>query len=198
VNSLIGSVSPNMATLPLLVFLAELCVVTIGTVRIIFVARGMKVLAPILGFFEVSIWLFAIGQIMQNLTDLGCYLAFAGGFTAGNFLGVLIEKKLAIGSVVVRVITPKDVGELIEGLQGAHYGVTTIGAQGATGPVKVVLTAVRRKELDKVVAIIKDFDAKAFYSVDDVQSLEAGIFPATKGRARAIVPGPLRLFRFTV
>jgi len=186
-----------MSTLPLLVFVAELCVVTIGTIRIIFVARGMKVLAPILGFFEVSIWLFAIGQIMQNLTDLSCYLAFAGGFTAGNYLGVLIEKKLAIGSVVVRIITPKHVGDLIGGLQAAEYGVTTVDAQGGTGPVKVVLTAVRRKELEKVVAIIKDFDANAFYSVDDLQSLEAGIFPAAKGRTRTIVPGPLRLFRFT-
>ena len=144
---LISAVSPNMSTLPLLVFLAELCVVTIGTIRIIFIARGMKVLAPVLGFFEVSIWLFAIGQIMQNLSNLGCYLAFAGGFTAGNFLGVLIEKKLAIGNVVVRVITPKDVGGLIVGLQAAEYGVTMIDAHGATGPVKLVLTAIRRKEL---------------------------------------------------
>src|SRR5205823_2012095 len=105
VTLLISAVSPNMSTLPLLVFLAELCVVTIGTIRIIFIARGMKVLAPVLGFFEVSIWLFAIGQIMQNLSNLGCYLAFAGGFTAGNFLGVLIEKRLGLGTLVVRVIT---------------------------------------------------------------------------------------------
>src|SRR5207237_9508671 len=107
---------PSISTLPLLVFVAELCVVTLSTIRITFIARGMKVLAPLLGFFEVSIWLFAIGQIMQNLTDLGCYLAFASGFTAGNFLGVLIEKKLAIGSVVVRVVTPRDVGQLLVGL----------------------------------------------------------------------------------
>src|SRR5712692_7979401 len=136
-----ASLLPALPALPLLVFFAELCVVTLGTIRIIFVARGMKILAPFLWFFEVSIWLFAIGQIMQNLTDLGCYLAFAGGFTAGNYLGVLIEKKLAIGSVVVRVITPREVGELIVGLQAAEYGVTTIDAQGGTGPVKVVLTA---------------------------------------------------------
>ena len=155
------SAPPRFFVLTLLVFLAELCVVTIGTIRIIFVARGMKVLAPILGFFEVSIWLFAIGQIMQNLTDLGCYLAFAGGFTAGNFLGVLIEKKLAIGSVVVRIITPRDVRDLIEGLQAAEYGVTTIDAQGATGPVKVVFTIVRRKELSSVVAIITTFSHQA-------------------------------------
>jgi uncharacterized protein YebE (UPF0316 family) len=195
VISLIASIAPTFSALPLLVFLAELCVVTIGTIRIIFVARGMKVLAPVLGFFEVSIWLFAIGQIMQNLSDVGCYLAFAGGFTAGNFLGVIIEKKLAIGSVVIRVITAKDANHLMEALQAAEYGVTTIDAHGSTGPVKIVFTAVRRKELDSVVAIIKGFDPKAFYSVDDLQSLEAGIGPAAKGRVRGIIPGPLRLFR---
>ena len=138
--SLIASLTPPSSALPLLVFLAELCVVTLSTIRIIFVSRGMKVLAPILGFFEVSIWLFAIGQIMQNLSNLGCYLAFAGGFTSGNFLGVLIEKKLAIGSVVVHIVTSKDVSDLIEGLQAEKYGVTVIDAQGSTGPVKVVFT----------------------------------------------------------
>jgi len=180
------------------VFLAELCVVTIGTIKTIFVARGMKGLAPFLGFFEVSIWLFAISQILQNLSDLGLSLAFAGDFTAGNFLGVLVEKKLAIGSVVVRVITARDVTDLIGGLQAAEYGVTTIDAQGTTGPVKIVFTIVRRKGLEHVVSIIKGFDTNAFYSVDDLQSLQAGIFPMSKGRLRGLVPVPLRLFRSTV
>jgi len=195
VSSLIAALVPALSALPLLVFFAELCVVTLSTIRIIFVARGMKVLAPVLGFFEVSIWLFAIGQIMQNLSDLSCYLAFAGGFALGNYLGVLIEKKLAIGSVVVRIITPRDVRVLMEGLQAAEYGVTTIDAQGTTGPVKIVFTVVRRKELDSVVTLIKAFDPKAFYSVDDLQSLEAGIFPTAKGRLRGLIPGSLRPFR---
>ena len=194
-SSLIAALVPALSALPLLVFFAELCVVTLSTIRIIFVARGMKVLAPVLGFFEVSIWLFAIGQIMQNLSDLSCYLAFAGGFALGNYLGVLIEKKLAIGSVVVRIITPRDVRVLMEGLQAAEYGVTTIDAQGTTGPVKIVFTVVRRKELDSVVTLIKAFDPKAFYSVDDLQSLEAGIFPTAKGRLRGLIPGSLRPFR---
>src|SRR5207302_8078013 len=86
--------------LPLLVFVAELCGVTLATMRTIFVSRGMKALAPLLGFFEVSIWLFAIGQIMRNLADPGCYLGFAGGFTLGNYLGVVLGKRLAIGTVV--------------------------------------------------------------------------------------------------
>lgn len=194
-TSLIGFAMPHLPTLPLLVFVAELCVVTVGTMRIIFVARGVKLVASVLGFFEVSMWLFAIGQIMQNLSNFGCYLAFASGFTAGNFLGVLLEKKLAIGNLVVRVITPKDITDLLEGLRARRYGVTIMDAHGATGPVKVVYTIVRRKELENVVAIIKEFDPKAFYSVDDLQASEAGIFPVAKGRARGIIPGPLRLFR---
>src|SRR5262249_35330517 len=88
--------------LPALVFVAELCVVTLSTVRIICLGRGQKVLASAIGFFEVSIWLFAIGQIMKNLSDVGCYLGFAGGFTVGNFLGVLVEKRLGLGTLVVR------------------------------------------------------------------------------------------------
>src|SRR5262249_60787365 len=91
--------------LPLLVFIAELCVVSIGTIRIIFVARGFKLLAPLFGFAEVLIWLFAIGQIMQNLDNWMCFLAFAGGFALGNYVGLVINEKLAIGMSAGQVIT---------------------------------------------------------------------------------------------
>jgi uncharacterized protein YebE (UPF0316 family) len=165
------------------IFLAEVCVVTCGTLRIIFVSKGRKSLAPLLGFVEVSLWLFAIGQIMQNLGEPVCYLAFAGGFAAGNYLGILIEEKLAIGTSVVRIITRREASSLIEGLKTAGYGVTSVDAQGATGPVQVVFTIVRRKALEDVLAIVKRFDRKAFYSVDDLQAAGEGIFPQVGGRS---------------
>jgi uncharacterized protein YebE (UPF0316 family) len=183
---------PATPYLPALVFAAELCVVTLCTVRIICLGRGQKVIASTIGFFEVSIWLFAIGQIMQNLSNIGCYLGFAGGFTAGNFLGVLVEKRLGLGTLVVRVITGREAAGLVERLRSAHYGVTCIDGQGATGPVTVVLTVIPRKELAGVVAIIKGFDPRCFYSVDDVQSAEAGVFPRPRGGLRDVVPAPLR------
>src|SRR5947208_15051500 len=101
-----------MPWLILFIFVAEMCVVTLSTLRTIFLAKGMRLLAPVLGFFEVSIWLFAIGSVMRNLGDGRCALAFAGGFTVGTFLGILIEQKLALGSVVVRTITNKAVALL--------------------------------------------------------------------------------------
>jgi uncharacterized protein YebE (UPF0316 family) len=182
--------------LPLLVFLAEMCVVTIGTIRVIFISRGRKLLAPLLGFFEVGIWLFAIGQIMKNLNDIGCYIGFAAGFTLGNFLGVFIETKLALGTLMVRIITHRDARELIDMLRAAQYGLTSIDALGATGPVKIIFTVIQRRQRTAIVELIRAFDPRTFYSVEEVQSAASGIFPASTSRPRWwAVPGLPRLFR---
>jgi uncharacterized protein YebE (UPF0316 family) len=187
----------GLPVLPLFIFFAEVTVVTISTMRTIFISRGRKVLAPILGLFEVSIWLFAIGQVMQNVNDLRCFVAFATGFAAGNFLGILLEKKLAIGDLVVNVISHRDAGGLIESLKLAEYGVTAIGAQGTTGPVKVVTTVIKRKELNRVLSLVKQFDENAFYSVNEVQEAASGSYAAAKGRLRGAIPSAPRLFRTT-
>jgi uncharacterized protein YebE (UPF0316 family) len=188
--SLLAVWFPTFSFLPILVFFAELCVVTLCTLRIIFISRGNTVVAPILGFFEITTWLFAIGKVMQNLSDPACFLGFAGGFTLGNLLGVLIEKRLALGNVVVRTITHKDATNLVESLRQARFGVTSLDAQGARGPVKLVFTVVPRKQLDPVLSIIRGFDPAAFYSVDEIQEAAAGIFPERK-RFRTGIPSVL-------
>jgi uncharacterized protein YebE (UPF0316 family) len=173
---------------------AEMTVVTLGTMRIIFVSRGQRYLAPVLGFFEVVIWLFAIGQIMRNLNNVACYAAFAAGFTAGNFLGLLIERRLAIGTVVVRVIASRGGDRLRQCLHDAGYGVTVLEGCGATGPVTVVLSVVPRRELPRVTALVKQVDPKLFYSVDDIQSASEGVFPE-RARPRVVPPLWPRVFR---
>jgi uncharacterized protein YebE (UPF0316 family) len=177
-----------MPWLIVFIFVAEAFVVTLSTLRTIFLSKGMKILAPILGFFEVVIWLFAIGEVMRNLGDVRCALAFAGGFTLGNFLGILIEQKLALGSVVVRTITNKNASVLIDDLRESGYGVTTLSAQGSTGPVQVVFTVVPRRELPGVLAILKRFDPGVFYSIDSLQAATAGVIPRKR---LALVPAAL-------
>ena len=93
-------VSPEVwkwVILPLLIFCARITDVSIGTVRIVFIAKGMRLWAPVLGFFEVLIWLVAISQIIKNLTNPVTFVAFASGFAMGNYVGLLIEHKLAMG-----------------------------------------------------------------------------------------------------
>ncbi|MDD1715849.1 MAG: DUF5698 domain-containing protein, partial [Methanolinea sp.] len=109
--------------LPLLIFLARICDVSMGTLRVIFIAKGLKKIAPVIGFFEVIIWLLAIGQVMQNISNVASYVAYGGGFAAGTYLGMRVEERLSIGTVVVRVITNRDPGDLISDLRTSGYGV---------------------------------------------------------------------------
>jgi len=163
--------------LPSLIFLARVCDVTIGTVRIMLLTKGRKILAPMLGFIEVLIWLLAIRQIFNHLTNVACYLAFAGGFAMGNYVGMYIEEKLAIGLDVIRIITRKDAGELVNYLKDEGYGVTKLDATGTMGKVNVIFTIVNRKEVGKVVKIINKFNPKAFYSVEEIRAVNEGVFP---------------------
>jgi len=166
--------------LPLLIFIARVADVSLGTVRVIFITRGLKYLAPIVGFFEILIWLMAIGQIMRNLSNPLCYIAYAAGFATGNYVGILIAEKLSLGVVLIRVITSKEASELLEYLKSADYGVTSVDAQGSAGKVQVVFTIVRRREVASVVNLIKQFNPKAFYTIEEVGFVEEGIFPTRK------------------
>jgi uncharacterized protein YebE (UPF0316 family) len=175
---------------PLLIFVAEVCVCTICTIRIIFVARGYKYLAPVFGFFEIILWLFAIQQVMANMNNWRCSLAFALGFTLGNLLGIVFEKKLAMGTVIVRVITHRNVFALVEQLRAANFGVTCVEGQGGTGRVQIVMSVIKRRQLPEVIALIETQHPNAFYAVDDVQTACDGIFPMPRERP-GIFPFPL-------
>jgi uncharacterized protein YebE (UPF0316 family) len=177
--------------LPGTIFLAEMCVVTLGTLRIIFVSRGQKFLAPCLGFFEIIIWLFAISQVMQHLQNVWCFLAFAAGFTIGNFLGILIEKALAMGLAQVSIVAPYGAEDLVAELRAHDFGVTSVAGSGAQGPVQIVFTVVRRRQLKQVLSLVEAKQPGAFYAVDEVTAVSDGIFPLGE-RGLKIVPAALR------
>jgi uncharacterized protein YebE (UPF0316 family) len=168
--------------IPALIFIARIMDVSLGTVRVIFISKGLKYLAPLVGFFEILIWLMAIGQIMTNLSNPACYIAYAGGFAMGNFVGICIAEKLSIGVVILRVVTKKDAGELIKSLSESEYGATSLEGKGAEGKVNVIFTVVPRREVPYVVELIKKFNPGAFYSIEEVGFVEKGIFPPRKGR----------------
>jgi uncharacterized protein YebE (UPF0316 family) len=168
-NSLTGSEIYAWIVLPLLIFFARICDVSIGTIRIIFVSKGIKYLATILGFFEILIWLLAISQIMQNITNVFYYVFYAGGFAMGNFFGIIIDEKLSIGTVGVRIITRREAQVLIDALKKANYGITAVDADGSKGKVKIIYTVVNRQNIENVIKIVKVYNPKAFYSIEDVR-----------------------------
>lgn len=155
---------------PLLIFIMRITDVSIGTLRIMMVAKGRKFIAPALGFVEILIWLYAITNIVQNADNIWFYLAYGAGFAAGNYLGILVEERLAIGIGMVRVVTRQRATELITALRSAGYGVTTVVGEGTDGPVDIIYTVVRRAEIPRVLEEIHRFNPRAFYVVEDVRS----------------------------
>ncbi|MCX6267524.1 MAG: DUF2179 domain-containing protein [Bacteroidetes bacterium] len=162
--------------LPLLIFFFRIIDQSIGTLRLIFAAKGLKRLAPFFAFFESFIWLVAIGQIMKHLDNIYCYLAFASGYAAGNYFGILLEEWLSIGTVVIRVIPKKDTTDLIKHLREEHFGVTVVPVDGMMGPTKMLFTTIRRKEAAYVIDIIKQHNPTAFYTIDEVKVVGGGYF----------------------
>jgi uncharacterized protein YebE (UPF0316 family) len=155
--------------LPLLIFLARITDVSINTIRIIFMLNGRKFISTLMGFFESLIWILAISQIFQNLNSWPTYIAYAGGFASGILVGMLIEEKLAIGRVVIRVITRKPANELIGYLTETGYRYWSLDADSDEGRVNVLFTVVKRDALKDTIALIKRFNPNAFYTVEGVK-----------------------------
>lgn len=176
----------DLIILPILIFLARIIDVTIGTFRIVMVSRGMKYIAPLLGFIEVTIWIMAIGKIMQNLDNWVNIIAYASGFATGNYIGLLIEEKIAMGVVKIQIITAKPASELIARLISMGYGITHHEATGANGKVSIMYSIVNRVEVGKVVEQISTLNPNAFYSIEDVKFVNRGVdslfTPKRRGR----------------
>lgn len=175
-QTMLNSEMYTMVILPILIFFARVVDVTLGTMRIIMVSRGRRQIAPILGFVEVFIWIVVVGQLVTHLQGVNAYIGYAAGFAAGNYVGMIVEDKLALGSVIVRIFLSNGSETLIQNLTNAGFGVTRFMGQGANGPVTMIFTTVRRKEIKRVFAIVHEVTPKAFITVEDTRRVEEGIF----------------------
>src|SRR5688572_2610070 len=154
--------------LPLLIFLARITDVSINTIRIIYVLGGRRWTATMLGFFESFIWLMAIRQIFEHLDNWLCYVAYPAGFASGIFFGMIIEERIAYGKVIVRIITRKEVKELIDFLNSRRLRYTHVNAEGPDGHENLVFTVMQREDLEVILYKLKAILPTAFYTVEKV------------------------------
>ncbi len=165
--------------LPFMIFFGRICDVTLGTLRIIFVSKGERYKAPLVGFFEVFIWIVIISQVLARANDIVAYLAYAGGYASGTYVGMYIERRMALGVVLIRVFTKKSGKELAVLLNSRGHGSTCMQGEGALGKVDVVETVVSRKLMRFVEELISSYDPEAFYIVEDIRTKQRGIFSKT-------------------
>lgn len=155
--------------IPVLIFVLRIADVSIGTIRIIFVARGNRIIAPLLGFFEVFIWVLAISNIIQHLDNWFNYFAYAGGFATGNYVGMRIEERLAVGVSLIRIITKKELPSLSAKLNEKGYPTTLLDGHGRDDDVSIIYTIVKRKNLPEITELIRSHNPQAFYTVEDIK-----------------------------
>ena len=167
----------NWVIVPLLIVIARILDVSVGTVRIIMIGKGYRKVAPFLGFVEIFIWILAVSQIMQNLNNVLYYVAYATGYALGTYIGMGIENKMSLGNVVIRVITNQNADELIQVLKDANHNFTTVDAQGKFGDVKIIFMISQRHIMQETIELIEKYQPSAFYSVEDVRHVKEGSLP---------------------
>lgn len=170
--------------LPLLIFISRSSDVTLATLRNVFIARNIRNVVPILGFFEVLLWLVAISTVLQNLTNVACYIGFAAGYANGIFLGLKIEERLALGKQMVRIFAKTETSGLVDDLYKNGMGVTLMDARGSQGPVTVIFITLNRKDMPILEELIQKHIPNAFYTVEDIRKTKLGVFPDKKGEGR--------------
>ena len=172
--------------IPLLIFLARIVDVSLGTIRMIFIAKGFKYWAPLLGFFEVLIWLVAIRKILVGLPNPLCFIAYAAGFAMGTYVGIRIEEKLSVGKVLVRIHIKKGARKLLDKLLRAHYPVVSFNAENHEGRIKVLSIVVKRQSVPKIMQFVNQFDTHVVYSIEDVRYAIDEYVPGPRKRIRKV------------
>jgi uncharacterized protein YebE (UPF0316 family) len=159
---------------PLLIFGLRIVDVSMATIRMLLIMRNQKVLVPLIGFFEVLIWIVAVGSAIRNLDSVWHVLGYAGGFATGSLVGIKLEEWLAVGLASIQVISQHGGVELAEALRGRGFGVTEFAGQGREGKVEVVQTVVLRRQIREVLEEVDRWDPDAFVSVEEPRTIRRG------------------------
>lgn len=167
----------NGPALYIIILFAKIVEVSISTIRLVYINKGERVKGAVLGFIEIMIWLLIVSSVLNNITeDPFKILAYAAGFSLGNYIGVTIESKIAVGLASIQVVVSEESGEILaEILRDESYGVTIIEGRGRGDSKKILLfVQLKRKKIPEAVRIIKQNAPDAYITVNDIKSMVGG------------------------
>ncbi|WP_066635621.1 DUF2179 domain-containing protein [Desulfolucanica intricata] len=168
----------------LFIFFARVADMSLDVIRILMLMRGKRFSAAIIGFVEVTIFVIALNEVISGgLNDPGKIIAYAGGFATGNYLGIIIEERLAMGFLLLQIFPAKYKGDkYAQELRNEGFGVTSVVGEGRDGERNILFVTLKRKNLNKAIRILNNIDPETFYNVTDAKSIHGGIFPQKKGK----------------
>lgn len=160
--------------LALLIFVARVFDVSLGTFRHAMIIRSKRGIAFGIAFVESLIWVFAVSKVITNVTEPLTAFAFALGFASGTFVGITMESFLKIGEQVVKVFSVKG-REVAAKLRGEGFRVTEFSGQGRDSEVILLFVQVRRRETKKILQYARAIDKNCFLVVEDIKFVDSAI-----------------------
>lgn len=177
--------SPELLSLllaALLIFSLRILDVTLGTLRITYLVRGRRSVAGLLGFFEALVWLTAAAQVLGSLDSPVKFVAYAAGYAAGTMLGVSVERWIAAGDSLLRVVSKVDAPPLEGALRAAGYFVTSVNGQGRDGDVRVLFTVLPRRKVPEALKVVRRVNPAAYVTVESTSPARDAQLPALRPR----------------
>lgn len=162
----------------LFVFLARVADMSLDVFRILMLTRGKKLQAALIGFVEVSIFITALGQVLVGGFDNPwMIIAYAGGFAVGNYVGSILEEKVAIGYLSLHIFPETEhCADFINVFREAGYGVTCMAGQGRSGERNIIYVFLKRKDLNHALKLIENIHPDTFYDISDARQIHGGVF----------------------
>jgi len=161
----------------LLIFGLRICDVSIGTLRTLYMVRGDRVRAIPLALVESGIWIIAISRVMAQVSNPLNMAAYAGGYAMGTLLGMTIEKWIASGWIVARIVSGEGATALAAAIRAAGFGVTVTTGEGREGDHRLMFVVTHRRRGQELLDLVKRIDPQAFLTVDPVHQAIGGFMP---------------------
>ncbi|PKK99161.1 MAG: hypothetical protein CVV57_03060 [Tenericutes bacterium HGW-Tenericutes-2] len=159
-----------------LIFFSKIIEVAIGTMRIILISKGYKKPGSILAFFEVLLWIFVASTVIMGMTNAPLKgIIYALGFAIGVYIGSIIENKVAVGKILIHVISSKETSEdIIKVLRQSGHGVTSLDAHGKDSDRVVLMIFANRKNKQTIIDLIESINSKAVIVANEVSIVSGG------------------------
>lgn len=169
---------PAVLLTGLAVFAARIFDVSIGTVRTIVTVQGKTVTAFFLAVFEVTIWITVVSTVINKVQTLPILVVFYSlGYATGNVVGIMVEKKLAFGMIILKVFSSSKGSEIARAFRATGQPVTVFHGEGMKGPVQELYIACRRKELKRMIPKVTELDENAFYVIEQARDVRKMLRP---------------------
>jgi uncharacterized protein YebE (UPF0316 family) len=162
----------------ILIFLARICDVSLGTVKTVSFVKGKTIEPFVFAFFEVFIWyLMAREALSTDGNRVLIAIAYAGGYATGTLIGTKLSGVLVKGIVGVQTVIKDGSVELVDMLRKKGYGVSVIELKETYSDQEkdMLYIQVNSDKLKEVTKLIKAYDKEAFIVVNETKYVQNGL-----------------------